>query len=371
MRIKKGIYTIDTMKRGLVVIYDPHALVQFLQLYCMQDYEAEWDALCLPKENGKEEMSLYCKRTNIFSNIYKDDIEYIKLPLVNKVMLFLDMFFHALIGKKRRFFEKHMNNYVPDVKKYDIFVGNTESGFITGMLALMAPEKEVVYFEDGTADYWIYRKKWKSILKNPFDNLQAVIMARLGYFGKGYTWLESTKNTVKYCSNKGELFYKNFREIREFDLSYEENREYRKLIKEVYPELEEIPIDQESVIVFTIPNDFNYDEWDEYVRIFIDHICRNAKKLILKCHPRDDYNAYQFPDSVNVYVVPRDIPGELLLDLSDSNDCYLMSADSMVLSMGARHNSVHILYNSQSDTEVMTDLCKRFLGDNYTFERLI
>ena len=38
-------------RRGLVIIYDPHALMQFLQFYCMKDHsEIEWDVLCLPKE---------------------------------------------------------------------------------------------------------------------------------------------------------------------------------------------------------------------------------------------------------------------------------------------------------------------------------
>ena len=51
------------MKKGLVVIYDPHALMQFLQFYCMGNHsEIEWDVLCLPKDDGKQEMDVFCEK---------------------------------------------------------------------------------------------------------------------------------------------------------------------------------------------------------------------------------------------------------------------------------------------------------------------
>ena len=61
-------------KKGLVIIYDPHALMQFLQFYCMNDHsEIEWDVLCLPKDDGDQEMHGFCEKTGSFKNTDKND----------------------------------------------------------------------------------------------------------------------------------------------------------------------------------------------------------------------------------------------------------------------------------------------------------
>ena len=75
------------MKKGLVVIYDPHALYQFIQFYCMGTCEAEWDALCLPKENGKEEMHEYCEKSGLFSKVYVGNTEYITMSMAKKIRM--------------------------------------------------------------------------------------------------------------------------------------------------------------------------------------------------------------------------------------------------------------------------------------------
>ncbi len=100
------------MKRGLAIIYDPHALMQFIKFYCMHDYVAEWDALCLPKEDGKEEMHTYCERTGLFKTVYTGEVEYKSLSLFCKLNLFIRMMFYAVTGKKKRFCIKELVKYV-------------------------------------------------------------------------------------------------------------------------------------------------------------------------------------------------------------------------------------------------------------------
>ena len=168
-------------QRGLVVIYDPHALMQFLQFYCMDDHkEIEWDVLCLPKEDGKQEMDGYCEKTGIFKRIFTSDVEFQRLSIVNKLKLFIPMLFYALFGKQKSIIRKIYNTMVDDVDAYDYYAANTESGFMTGMLASFAPEKTTVYFEDGAADYMIDRKKNQSIFKKgSFLDFQCILYHKL------------------------------------------------------------------------------------------------------------------------------------------------------------------------------------------------
>lgn len=360
--------------RGLVVIYDPHALMQFLQFYCMGDYEAEWDVLCLPKENGKGEMCPYCEKAGIFHNVFEGEIEYQKLSTVRKLKIFFAMFIYALAGQQKKYCKRTLNQYVGNIDNYNILAANTESGFVSGMLASFGKEKTVVYFEDGMADYRFVRKRWKSNYKyNIFTDFQCVIMARLGYFGKGYTYLKTTKDTIKYCSIKKELLYQNYKEIREFSMNSNMLAEFRLIINRVYPELIKLRIDPEAAILFTDTNDSGFKDWDEYVKQFIQIICQSHKKLVLKCHPREDMSEYHFPLSISVEIIPKDIPAELLLPYLNGNACYFMIPNSILLNMRIYNLKANILYFKPMyevevpgiDLSKVKEICERFAKNQY------
>ena len=59
--------------KGLILVYDPHNLYQFLWYYCTYGKDMKWDALCLPNEGKGEYMSAYCKRVGIFEQVYSDE----------------------------------------------------------------------------------------------------------------------------------------------------------------------------------------------------------------------------------------------------------------------------------------------------------
>ena len=366
-------------QRGLVVIYDPHALMQFLQFYCMDDHkEIEWDVLCLPKEDGKQEMDGYCEKTGIFKRIFTSDVEFQRLSIVNKLKLFIPMLFYALFGKQKSIIRKIYNTMVDDVDAYDYYAANTESGFMTGMLASFAKEKTTLYFEDGAADYMIERKKNQSIFKKgSFLDFQCVLMAKLGYFGKGYTYFEPTRECVKYASVPNELSYKNYKIIVKFDLSEAENDVYKSILKKVYPELSDYDnISKECKIVFTVPLFTDNKYCHDAERRFEEYISEHASQIYLKKHPRDQ-QIYRFSEHVQVHEVPQDIPAEMLFPYFKDCECYMMEPDSLLINMGQFNifadvlcfkdyvNEELVLRDSWLNIEQYEKMCNRFIKDHY------
>ncbi len=366
-------------QRGLVIIYDPHALMQFLQFYCMGDYDADWDALCLPKENGKEEMHSYCEWAGVFKNLYRGQVEYLNLSIISKLKLFIPMLWYGITGRRKKYCIRILNQYVEDINDYGIFAANTENGFISGMLASLSKEKTVIYFEDGIGDYMLYRKRWSSYYPpGSFENLQSVLMARLGYFGKGYTYLKPTKETIKYCSVKSELLCKNYKEIREFSMDSATVNKFKELLGRVYPELKTLHINEKTAIVFTDleENDYQF-EWGAYVDKFVKTICQKHNHILLKCHPRENPEKYSFPANIDVEVLSKDIPAELILPYLSKNDCYFMMPNSIMLSMQSQDLKIHILQSEEMHEQIKRTFqlfsepgseeafCERFVKGHY------
>jgi len=366
-------------QRGLVVIYDPHALMQFLQFYCMDNHrDIEWDVLCLPKEDGRQEMDGYCEKTGIFNRIYVSDVEFKSLSIMKKLKLFIPMMFYALFGKQKTIVRKIYNSMVEDIDAYDYYAANTESGFMSGMMASFAKEKKTVFFEDGSADYLIERKKWKSYYKNlSFDNFQCILMAKLGYFGKGYTYFEPTKNCYKYASIPEELSYKNYRQIFRFELDEDQNEHYKALLNKLYPEVDEYKnIPSGCNLVFTIPLSPDNAYKNEFVEKFQEYINTHSTEIYLKRHPRDTQQ-YTFSDRVTVHEIPQNIPAEVIFPYFKGNYCYMMEPDSLLLNMSSFDFYVNVLFCQEYVSEerrlhdnwrckeAFDSYCKRFVKDKY------
>lgn len=367
------------MKKGLVVIYDPHALMQFLQFYCMGNHsEIEWDVLCLPKDDGKQEMDVFCEKSGVFQKIYANDTEFKSLPVLKKLALFIPMTLYALIGKRKRMCIKIFNSMVDDIEAYDYYAANTESGFMAGLLASFAKEKTTVYFEDGSADYMIVRKKNQSYYRTgSFVNFQCVFMSKLGYFGKGYTYFEPTKNCYKYASNPDELAYKNYKKIFRFDLNADEDRRYRMILSRIYPELRQVErLNPDCAIVFTMPLTNKNIYKDKYIQKYEDYINTHATEIYLKKHPRDSQE-YTFSDNVQFHEIPQDIPAEVLFPYFNGKKCYMMEPDSLLINMSVFDLKINILYyddyskeerilfNNWKSRESFVSYCKRFIADKY------
>lgn len=364
-------------KRGLVIIYDPHALMQFLQFYCMEDYDAEWDALCLPKEDGEEEMHVYCERTGIFRNIFIGTSEYKNLSTGRKLQLFIPMVFYAIIGHRLEYCRKTLNAYVGSVDVYDVLVANSENGFVSGMIASFGKKKEVVYFEDGLGDYIWERYKWKSVYPPfTFDNLQCVLMSRLGYFGKGYTRLRGTKDCIRYASIKNAFLNRENKEIREFKLWGSRLEKYQNILIGTYPELNEFHVGEDSVILFTDAYEVFGNDYEIYKRKVIRYINENEKSVILKQHPREKKN-YGFDENIEVISIPRNIPGEVLFPFLGNKRCYISHINSLILNMKTYGIRPIIFWSDcfykeiikktpgWPDKDKTSEMCELFCGMNY------
>ena len=267
---------------------------------------------------------------------------------------------------------------VEDIGSYDYYVANTESGFMTGLLASFAKEKTTIYFEDGSADYWIVRKKNASIFKKwSFLNFQCVMMAKLGYFGKGYVHFEPTKYCIKYASVPNELSYNYYKQIVKFELDSNQNETLIKLLERVYPELKKYEnVSQDCKLVFTIPLTSDNPYREQYIKKFQSYIETNADEIYLKKHPRDNYK-YHFSDNVVFHEISQDIPAELLFSYFRGRKCFMMEPDSLLLSMSAYDIFIEVLYDDDYSKEqsllfdfsctreVAESFCKRFAGNKY------
>lgn len=333
------------MKKGLFVCYDPHALMQFLQFYCMNDFPAEWDVLCLPVENGEEYMHSYCEKTGLFKNIFVGNVEYIKLPVIKKLGLFFYMFFFAIIGLRKKCCKNILNKYVSDIDQYEILCSNIDTGFISGMLATFGKEKDVIYFEDGVGDYTIKRFRWKNAVFPFFSfvNFQCVLMARLGYFAKGSVYFSPTKNCYKYVTNKGALEYRNFMQINEFLLDEKSLQVYQSFLKKIYPELNNIIIPKDSIIFFTTPLFDFLDDYKKYSTKLINIISENFKTVFIKKHPRDTID-YNFPADVDVNYLNSHIPAEVFFPFMKDTVCCFDEISSVIIGIKAFTLKV-IIYN--------------------------
>ena len=322
------------MKKGLFVCYDPHALMQFLQFYCMNDFPAEWDVLCLPVENGEEYMHSYCGKTGIFKNVFTGEIEYIKLHFFRKIGLFLYMFFFAIIGLRKKCCKNILNKYVKDIDQYDIFCSNIDTGFISGMLASFAKEKEVIYFEDGAGDYTIKRSKWRNSVFPvlSFTNFQCVILAWLGYCAKGYVYFDLTKYCYKYVTNSAVLEYTNYKHIKEFELSGKALELYQAFLKRIYPDLEGLIISKKSIIFFTDPLSDFLDDYEEYSKKITDSIGKSFKSVYIKRHPRDT-SKYLFSKDVEVRELNSHIPSEVFFPFMKDVVCCFDEISSIIIGL--------------------------------------
>ena len=101
-------------KRGLVIVYDPHSLQQFVWYYCTYGQDIKWDALCLPNGYKGAYMDTYCVRTGVFENVFKGETDYLEMPFINKVALFLKIFGYYVIGNRKKCSNEILLSYVKD-----------------------------------------------------------------------------------------------------------------------------------------------------------------------------------------------------------------------------------------------------------------
>ncbi|MBR5420276.1 MAG: hypothetical protein IK115_03910 [Lachnospiraceae bacterium] len=370
------------MSRGLVIVYDPHNLQQFLWYYATYAKDVQWDALCLPNGYKGTYMDAYCKKVGIFSNIFTGDKEYMSMPLSGKFKLFLDMFWHFITFRREKYCKKVLNEYVGDVDVYDELACICDTGFVSGLLALLGKHKTVSYFDDGLGEYFP-RPKWSSRYLKSFSlKLQSVLLARMGYSCKGRIYFEPTKYCCKYSVFSDKMIYRNYKLMRDIDFSKTDMGLYDSLIEKAYPGLSEYDWDNIDVVFFTEDLDtYSSENYKKYGALCADYISRKypGKSVLLKKHPKDRCD-YTFDESISVTELDSEIPAEIILSHLQGKKIVFVCFSSIILFMlsyGYEYELLHMNELHQesirpdksavhySSSEEMKAKCERFSPGKY------
>ena len=75
-------------KKGVVLVYNPHNLHQFLWYYCTYGKEYSWTAISLPNGYKGEYMSSYCEKSGIFEKVIKSSLNFQTMSAKEKLPFF-------------------------------------------------------------------------------------------------------------------------------------------------------------------------------------------------------------------------------------------------------------------------------------------
>lgn len=315
--------------KGLVIVYDPHNLYQFIWYYCNKGKDMKWDALCLPNDKKGEYMHPYCENTGIFENVYKYDDGFKSTGICDKLGLFAQMFGYYMIGQRKRFCKKLINRYV-NWDGYERVVVLTCVGLISGACVALSKEKDVIILEDGGADYRKRKKwmEWKN-LKSLY-HWQGFILSHMGYCCPGWFYFRPEQNCIKYSSRPDKMRAGIYKEIRQlYSSNGTDELLLKSIVDRIYPQLKKIDFNKMPAIFLTIPlSDFvlNVDPYKEKLQ---DYLSGKYKNIILKRHPRDTMK-YNFGDT-EIIEIDNSIPAEAIMPYLRNMDVYMCEFCSTVM----------------------------------------
>ena len=371
------------MGKGLAVFYYTQDLMKFLRFYCMEGDAFEWDALCLQSGRNTTDMKEKCKNTGIFCNIYTSDFDFETGGTIKKISMSIQMLLYAILNRRKQYCQKILQSCLYNINDYDVYCSRTEIGLITGMLASLADEKRVIYFDEGVSDYWIERKRYKTIFSLfSLDNIMGVFVSNLGYFAYGYCCFKPLRNCEKYAVNPEKVLYRNYKRIKRLSLNDLQIVVYNNLISNVYPELKKISFDENDAVLFTEPKNeiyINSDDAQNYIDASMEYVRKQCNNVYIKKHPRD-MGKYNSTMSDNLSEIDQGIPGECLLPLLRNSKCFFMGPSSIIMEMNAFNLKPVVLedVNMQAKPlkregvgiENTKKLLETFVNDNYEIYEL-
>ena len=366
-------------KKGLVIVYDAHTVQQFAWYYYTYGKNKKWEALCLPDGYRGVYTDVPCENMGIFENVIKNETEFLSLKLTKKFALICEMIVFFLIGKRKQCAKNILNRYVNNIDDYDEIIAICETGFISGLCALLANEKTVSYLDDGLGDY-DPRDRWMNgFKKSSFTYWQSFVMNRMGYGCKGRFYFKPTKNCYKYCAVPNEMKYRNYKELRNFDMSKTDIAAYDSALERAYPGLNEVDFDAVDAVFFSDNLEVFSTNYQEYYNKCTEAIGKENKTVLLKRHPRDGAK-YVFPDDVKVIEVDNAIPAELMLPYLKGKKLYFSIFSSIIIFMQQYSYEANVFYSDKLYEENLSDknapwrfiskketvdLCDRFSADHF------
>lgn len=318
-------------KKGLVVVYDPHNLYQFVWYYCNRGKNKEWDALCLPNGYKGEYMHIFCERTEIFLKVFRNNTDFFELSNIHKIKMILHMLGYFLIGKRAVFCQKLINQYV-NLDEYDELVVIADVGVVSGACVALGEEKEVIILEDGRNDYG---RRPRFLSKTDIMSSyawQGFLLSLMGYCSPGWFRLRTDKYCVKYCSQPEKMIYREYREIR--ILYAKEGTDeilFNNLLRKMYPRLNEYDFDKFQTIIFTKALDDFCTDYEKYNKRFEKYISeKNFQSIMLKKHPRENQE-YEFGNNTEICEIDNSIPAEALLPFLKDKEIIIVTTSAVMM----------------------------------------
>ena len=370
-------------KKGLLVLYSPQHLIQFIWYYCTYCKDKKWDALCLPNCFGAGNNKELCEKTGIFENVYYNDKYFLEASLKERFVQFSKMLGSFCIGKKQKYIKKFLSEYV-DLNEYDEINVLSDFAIISGAFVELSKEKKVVIMEDGNADY--NERTFKNIYKKPLNvlNTEGFILALLGYANVAYLYpLRATRYCDKFSSRPDSMKYVDFRSINQlYDFSSTNMALYERIVERTYGNVfKSDALQNTDVILFTTPISDYTNNPEKYVALVGDYIAKNYNSVVVKKHPRDT-GEYGFAETVCFYI-PQTIPSEVLFPYLVGKKLIFLEPSSMLLNV-PKNSDVECLflknlreesvldntYEKYPDIEDFYALMRFFELDNYVIKEL-
>lgn len=299
-------------KKGLLVIYSPQHLIQFIWYYCTYGYNKKWDALCLPNGFSATNIKDFCEKSGIFENVYFNEKYFLESSLKERFLMLSKMLSCSFMGRKRKYIKHFLDEYI-DTDIYDEINVLSDHALISGGFVALSDEKKVVIMEDGICDY--QERSFSNIYKKPFNvlNTEGFVLALLGYANVAFFYpMKENKNCIKFSSRPDIMKYLNYKEINKlYDYSKTDMKLYNKIIKNTYADVtSSAPFDEADAIFFTTPISDYTSSPDKYIKLVEEYISKKYRKVIIKKHPRDKAD-YSF-DGVECSYIPQTVPSETL-----------------------------------------------------------
>ncbi len=308
----------EQKKQGLIVVYDPHNLLEFLWYYATHGKEYEWTALCLPNGYKGEYMGDYCERCGIFAKIVRAEDDFLAASAAKKAGIFLSMLGHAAVGGQERFIRRFLRRYGIETERFDRLVVMTDVGLISGMISALARHQDTVILEDGTGDY--LERSFGQIKSCPtnFVAWEGLLLSWMGYANPGHIFpMRTSRYAEKYCSKPDQMRYREYREMKRlFDFERTDLALYQELVQRAFGRIDVEALERADLFFFTVPIEDYSAETARYVERIVGHVNELASdrplRVVVKRHPRDAQK-YAFGKNVEVLEIENSVPSEVLL----------------------------------------------------------
>ncbi len=336
-------------KKAVLILYSPRGILEFLWYYCTYGEDYEWTVVCAPYGSMIEHQIETCKKLGIFSNVIRDDRDFMNMDMLKKIAFFLKLGFYFILGQRKKMCSDIIRGAVGNLE-YELAVISCDFGILPGAFLSQAREKEVVILEDGTADY-MEKYKWPRFqrMKN-INDIAGFLLAKMGYANTAMCYeMRDTRFCKKFSIHPEKLKYKEYKSIEKLNdmdnpnFNHEKFEILRKRIVDCKNEF------YEGDAVLYTTTFYGFTKSHNCVVPFVEnYINQNyaGKTIILKKHPRDNHE-YKFAEDVKIIEIDKNLPMEILVESLKVEESIYMFVSNTMLIQEEKERKKCVLYFSE------------------------